>query len=777
MKRFLSILLVLTIILGACSLTACEFIENIFGQKEKEQPEAPKASEGLEFEATSDKTGYKLIGIGDCTDTEIIVPSEHDGKPVVSITKEAFAENDKIVSIVIPKTVTSIGSKAFYKCASLKKAELPEGLLSLGSEAFACCKNLKEINIPTTLTKIPDMAFMLCTSLETAKLHDGITELGENCFAGCISLKYLYIPMGITLDNFTEFYVFLNSLNSFEVSDSNPDFYDIDGNLYLKVEEYGESVNAFMAYSMGKPENSFTVPSSVDVIMPAAFNFLPWDAEDIDSIPTPDLENVKYHSNLKEVVISDGVETIMMLSFVFCTDLERVVIPRSVTSIGTSAFTYCTNLKTIEFEGTKAEWNAIDKGSEWFAGTPIEQIICLDGMIAPNTPSVEKEEVVLWVSTVHGIKEFTEQKIEEFLNKNPEYRNKYYFTVQTVGEGDAASEVMRDLASAADLYCFSQDNISRLVQAGALSSLGQSDSDMVKTNNDIGSVNAASVAGTLYAYPMTSDNGYFLYYDSRYISDEEAQSIEGIIAACERNGKKFGFNITNAWYMASFFFAQPVGSNTPLCESKWIYSNGSPYPIAVSDTFNSPGGLIAMKAMNALAKSDCFYDNSDNFTSTAAIVTGIWSANAAESEYGDYMKVTKLPTYTVDGETYQLGSYAGYKLVGIKPQEDSERAKMLNSLAAYLTSEEVQIERYYKFYWGPSNVNAQQNEDVKINILLSALIEQNIHAQPQGTIPGEWWVYAAELANFVQDDGITEADILAALEEYEEKINNIVVNK
>ena len=85
--------------------------------------------------------------------------------------------------------------------------------------------------------------------------------------------------------------------------------------------------------------------------------------------------------------------------------------------------------------------------------------------------------------------------------------------------------------------------------------LGKKAQQTVKDSNDAGSVNAASVAGKIYAYPLTSDNGYYMYYDTSIISEKHAESLEAIIAACEANNVKFRYALENAWYTASFFFA------------------------------------------------------------------------------------------------------------------------------------------------------------------------------------------------------------------------------
>lgn len=387
-------------------------------------------------------------------------------------------------------------------------------------------------------------------------------------------------------------------------------------------------------------------------------------------------------------------------------------------------------------------------------------------------PKEEGIKITLWVSTTEGVKDFTLQQVEAFKALHPEYQ--FEITVETVGEGDAATEVLKDVATAPDMYCFAQDQISRLVQGGALAPLGDGAAAKVSAENDSGAVGAATVGNKIYAYPMTSDNGYYLYYDSSKISDEEAKTLEGIIAACERENVKFGYNLTNAWIMAGFFFAQPVGGGAPICNSTWTYSDDGKVATAVNDTFNSANGLVAMKAMNWLASSTAFVDSADNFAGTGAIVTGIWNANAAEGEYGDNMKATKLPTFTVDGKTYQMGSFSGYKLIGCKPQTDSLKGQICADLALFLTSEEEQLNRYYEFQWGPSNLNAQANQDVQDNKLLAALLEQNVYAQPQGVIPSDWWTEAAALGTLAKEGVKTDAELTAALEAYEEKINNMI---
>ena len=124
-----------------------------------------------------------------------------------------------------------------------------------------------------------------------------------------------------------------------------------------------------------------------------------------------------------------------------------------------------------------------------------------------------KETIKVWVSEVPGATELAEAQIAEFLAANPDYDAKYTFEVSGVSEADAASQVLADVALAPDVFCFAQDQLARLVQAKALAAPGLQATANLKEANDSVSISAASVAGTLYAYPLTSDNGYYMYYD------------------------------------------------------------------------------------------------------------------------------------------------------------------------------------------------------------------------------------------------------------------------
>ena len=375
-------------------------------------------------------------------------------------------------------------------------------------------------------------------------------------------------------------------------------------------------------------------------------------------------------------------------------------------------------------------------------------------------------DVTVWVA--EKIVDLTKKQIADFNEKN-EDGIVINATVEPVSESEAATNMITDVAAGGDIFCFAQDQFARLVNAGALAKLGTAAAATVTEANDPGVVAAATSGSELYAYPLTSDNGYFMYYDKSVISEDIVDSLEDIIAACEANNKYFSFEMgTSAWYNASFFFA--TGATT-----EWTTDDNGNF-VSYKETYNSPEGLIAVKGMEKLVKSTCHNNSSSGsaFASeSAVVVTGTWDYDTVKDILGDNMGCTDLPSFTVDGKEYHLGSFNGCKLMGVKPQTDAYKGAALHKLAQYLSGEECQMERFNEVSWGPSNKADQQNEAVQSNPGLAALLKQNAYSVPQGQFPDAWWDVAKVIGDEVKE-AADEADLQKALDNYTEKMKGIL---
>ena len=172
-------------------------------------------------------------------------------------------------------------------------------------------------------------------------------------------------------------------------------------------------------------------------------------------------------------------------------------------------------------------------------------------IVALAAPAYAADDKAVKVWVAENVVDFTKAQIADFQAAHPEYAD-FVVTVEPVGEGDAASNVLTDLDAAADIFGFPQDQLARLVAANSLLELEESVAAQVAEENDAGSVAAAKVGDLMYAYPMTSDNGYFLYYDKSVVSDPS--TLEGILADCEKAGKSFYYDLRSGWYQPAFFF-------------------------------------------------------------------------------------------------------------------------------------------------------------------------------------------------------------------------------
>ena len=320
-----------------------------------EPEEEIKYSEGLEFTSNGDGTCY-VSGIGTCAETDIIIPSKYNGKPVTSIGDYAFNRCTGLTDIVIPDSVTSIGDRAFWDCTSLTSIVIPDSVTSIGGFAFIGCTGLTdvyitdidawcnisfrssdsnpmhyganlyldgnlvtELIIPEGVTSIGDYAFEGCTSLTSIMIPDSVTSIGDYAFYGCTGLTSIVIPDSVTSIGHVAF-IGCTGLTSITVDEDNTSYQSIDGNLYSK------NGRTLIQYAIGKKNTSFTIPDRVKSIGEWAFRDC---------------------TGLTSIVIPDSVTSIGYGTFYSCTGLTSIVIPDSVTSIGSSAFSHCTGLTSI----------------------------------------------------------------------------------------------------------------------------------------------------------------------------------------------------------------------------------------------------------------------------------------------------------------------------------------------------------------------------------------------------------------------------------------------
>jgi len=341
-------------------------------------------------------------------------------------------------------------------------------------------------------------------------------------------------------------------------------------------------------------------------------------------------------------------------------------------------------------------------------------------------PVEEVKDVTLKVWGAQEDQEMLTGMIEEFKAANP--GTNWTIELGVVGEPDARTKYLEDPEAAADVFAFPNDQVMDLVNAGALYEV-TINKDAIVAANIQSAVDSATVDGKLYGFPMTADNGYFMYYDKSVFTEEDVKSLDKMLEVAGAAGKSVFFDVSNGWYIASFFIG--AGNKFEMVDGKQVLD------------FNNETGVKVGEAIKAFTANSAFLTGDDNVlkagfgTTIAAGVSGTWNAGDISTILGANYGATKLPEFNLGGVQTQLGSFAGFKLMGVNsltmyPEEAF-------ALAEFLTIEANQIKRFEVRKLGPANKNAASNEAVLADVALSALAQQAPFAMSQNSVAGTYW--------------------------------------
>ena len=370
-------------------------------------------SKGLAYTLSSDGTYYSVSSIGTCTDTDIVIPATYNGLPVSDIGGRAFYECKNLRSVTMPNSVMSIGDEAFYYCTSLTSVTIPNSVTNIGDVAFCGCGNLTSVTIPDSVTSIGTSAFGYCGSLTNIFVEENninykslngnlyskdgkmlilyaigkketsfiipssVTTIGYAAFSGCTSLINITIPNSVTIIGESAFNA-CKGLVNVTIPDSVTQIfnYAFSGCTSLTSVTIPDSVIGlgFCVFYCCTSLASVTIPDSVTSIGSMVFG---------------------YCRGLTSVTMPRSVTWIGSSMFYECNSLTSVTIPDSVSSIDSEAFYNCTNLTKIVFEGTRSQWEAINKDADWDKNAGAFTVKCTDGDIVADGEEIPVISITL----------------------------------------------------------------------------------------------------------------------------------------------------------------------------------------------------------------------------------------------------------------------------------------------------------------------------------------------------------------------------------------------
>lgn len=304
-----------------------------------------------------------------------------------------------LTSVQIPDTVTEIGSNAFYNCTSLKSVTIhdnkPSCVKKIGRQAFMFCSELTDIPILDSVTEIGSESFHHCEKLDTVTIPEGVTSVADGMFRYCYSLHTVTLPDSVTA-----------------------------------IEE-----RAFTGTAL----TQIHIPANVAQIGTDAFSeCFALSAITSDSESYPAIDNVLYEKSANgdyalirypsqredpAFKIPNGVARIETHAFAGCARLERIAIPSSVTKISEYAFSSCESLKTVEYSGSRSQWNAIftDSGLQNVHVAPGSIDVTVTSDIRTVTAKVDGSSVPI----NDGKFIVTIGKTVELTVGDPQYRDRY----------------------------------------------------------------------------------------------------------------------------------------------------------------------------------------------------------------------------------------------------------------------------------------------------------------------------------------------------------------
>lgn len=401
----------------------------------------------------------------------------------------------------------------------------------------------------------------------------------------------------------------------------------------------------------------------------------------------------------------------------------------------------------------------------------ISLLICIVMFTIPLLSCENKEDEIpqiklsLWCAK-DDIPMVTEM-VDSFKEKYSKEAN-FTITISSQDESTCKDIVLKNIDGAADVYCFASDQFDALYKGNALLKITDEKESIIEENGgkDATVVRCASAGDDLYAYPMTSSNGCFLYYNAEYFSDDDITSLERMLDVAAEKNKKVVVNLSSGWYLYSFF--KGAGLNVEMNE------DGETNTCNWNSTEGKYKGVDVARAILDISTDSGFLSCDDEKLKTEvkngnviAAVNGTWNSSLFKEIWKENYKADKLPTYKIGDDELQMCSFVGYKMAGVSAKTDQPEWAM--KLARWITNEENQLKRLKERGEAPTNVNVADSEEMENSQAIAALIKQSEYGYLQ-KVAESFWQPSYDFGTIMSAGNMDGVDLQELLDIMTEKI-------
>ena len=169
----------------------------------------------------------------------------------------AFSSCEKLVSVMLPETITSIGETLFYECPLIENIVVngnggvyssEYGVLYKGNSLAVYPQGKADVkfNIPAGTDSICDYAFLGNQNLKNVILPDSVKAIGNGAFSGCSALTSVTIGENVKSIGIYAFFNCL-SLKSIKLSDTTTEIGDSAFGYYYENDTF-KTVDGFTVY-------------------------------------------------------------------------------------------------------------------------------------------------------------------------------------------------------------------------------------------------------------------------------------------------------------------------------------------------------------------------------------------------------------------------------------------------------------------------------------------------------------------------------------------------